>query len=55
MLSRAEDLDLAELARRSEIREGDMLVYKRRFINLAITVEKDLLVSAQLDLETTRF
>ena len=44
-VNRTEDLDLTELAKRSEIREGDLLVYKRKFPNLQLTVEKDILVS----------
>ncbi|CAL1702381.1 unnamed protein product [Somion occarium] len=36
--------DLAGLAKRSLIKEGDMMVYKRTFSSCNVTVEKDLLV-----------
>lgn len=37
--------DLANLAKRSLLREGDLLAYKRTFSPPGITVEKDLLAS----------
>lgn len=38
------DLDLATLAQRDLLREGDIITYKRHFPFLSIEVEKELLV-----------
>jgi hypothetical protein len=42
--SDAAELKLADLAKHEVIKVGDILAYSRRFPNLDITVEKDLLV-----------
>lgn len=40
--------DLVSLAKRSLIKEGDILVYKRTFRPPGCTIEKDLLVRSPL-------
>ncbi|KAF8217700.1 Asx homology domain-containing protein [Mycena galopus ATCC 62051] len=40
----AAELKLVDLAKSSVLREGDILVYKRHFSNLAVVVEKDVII-----------
>ncbi|OBZ72807.1 hypothetical protein A0H81_06944 [Grifola frondosa] len=39
-------VDLSTLAKRGLLKEGDVLAYKRTFLHLKLTVEKDLLIQA---------